>query len=145
MLFQNSTVLVDEVFDDSKWMNLDFWSSNFNAFWSAYENTFYTISVSNLQFICTFRFDCDSNIVNKAWHFNVCVFMFIFYSENKNQKNIENKMSKIDGLCEISVRIVWTACFFHRMLIRFFDQSWMIWFAIFNLCKITINRFVETW
>ena len=49
----------------------------------------------------------------------LCLF-FIF--KNKNRMYIQNKMSKIEDFCEISMRIVRAACFFHRMLIRSFDQ-----------------------
>ena len=40
VLFDNLIVLFDELFDDSKWINSNFSSSNFTAFWLAHENIF---------------------------------------------------------------------------------------------------------
>ena len=60
-------------------------------------------------------------------------------------------MSKINDLCEISVRIARAACFFSSNANSIFrsimnDLIYRInWLDIFNLCKTAINRFVETW
>ena len=78
----------------------------------------------------------------------VCLILIF---DNKNRIYIENKMSKIDNLCGISVAIARAAYFFlpnansiFRLIMN--DLTHRInWFDIFNLCKIAINRFVETW
>ena len=122
VLFNNLTVFVDEVFDNSKWINSDFSSSNFTAFRSAHENTYETISISNLQFFFTL-FDLTS-IATSLIKLDILMFAHLclfFISENKNRIYIENKMNEINDLCEVLVRIARAACFFHWMLIRFFD------------------------
>ena len=152
MLFDNLTVLVDEIFDDSKYINSDFSSSNFTALRSAYKNTFWTISINNLQFFFAF-FDSIS-IATSSINFNILIFAslcWFFISKNKNQICIKRKMNEIDDFCEISMRIARAACFFSLNANSIFpsimnDLTHRInSFNIFNLCKITINRFVETW
>ena len=63
---------------------------------------------------------------------------------------IENKMSEIDNLCEISVFITRAACFFlsnANLIFRLITNNLTHRFNklnIFKLCKITINCFVKT-
>ena len=108
MLFDNFTVSVDKVFDDLKWINSDFSSSNFTAFRSTHENTFWTISISNLQFSFAL-FDWTSIATSSIMLY---ILMFIFIFQNKNRIYIESKMDEIDDLYGIQVRIVRAACFF---------------------------------
>ena len=60
-------------------------------------------------------------------------------------------MSDIDDPCKISMRIARAACFFSLNVNSIFRSIMnnlthrINWLDIFNLCKIAINRFVETW
>ena len=63
----------------------------------------------------------------------------------------ENKISEIDDFCGISVRIARATCMFSSnadSILRSIMND-LIYrinsFNIFNLCKIAVNRFVETW
>ena len=105
-------------------MNLDFSSPNFTAFRSVHKNTFKIISICNLQF--SFAFFDSISIATSSINLDILMFAYLFtiFFENNNRVYIENKMSEIDNLYGISVRITRAACFFfHRMLIRSFDKS----------------------
>ena len=75
------------------------------------------ISINNLQFYFAL-FDSIS-ITTSSIKLDILRFAFMLFSlfKNKNYIYIKNKMSEIDELYEVSVRIVRVACFSRRILI----------------------------
>ena len=152
MLSDNWIVLFDGLFDDLSWINSDFSSSNFTAFRSAHDNTFWTISVNNLLFC--FGFFYSTSITTLPIKLDIFIFAYFasfFISENKNRIYIENKIDEMSDFCEISVRIARAACFFSSNA-NFIFQSIMNdlihrinWLSIFSISRITFKRSVDKW
>ena len=102
--FDHVIALVYMNFFDSKWINLDFESSNLTAFWSTHKNAMLTISISVLQLILI-HFD-----IMLIWilsiKLNELIFAFIRILRNKKRIYIKNRIDNIDDSCKISVRML---------------------------------------
>ena len=89
----------------------------------------YFLNNFNEKFAIFFALFDSTSIATSSIKLKILMFAYLclfFILENKNRIYIEDEINEINDLCEISVRIARVACFFYRMLIWFFDQSWMI-------------------